>query len=124
MYNNPTGEYTYFVPITKNVSSSSINIESALKELIDIKDECEGLELDFPDGTKVFSVNLENGIAQANFSQHLIQLTNIENANNLTKAIGLTLKEFDGVQGVKLVIDGDNPLESDIINIPTFANSF
>ncbi len=124
MYNNPTGEYTYFVPITKNVSSSSINIESALKELIDIKDECEGLELDFPDGTKVFSVNLENGIAQANFSQHLIQLTNIEKANNLTKAIGLTLKEFDGVQGVKLVIDGDNPLESDIINIPTFANSF
>lgn len=124
MYNNPTGQYTYFVPITKNISPSSKNIESALEELISIKDECEGLQLSIPDGTKIFSVNMENGIAHAKFSQHLVQLNNIEDANNLTKAIALTLKEFDGVQGVRLVIDGENPLESDIINIPAFANSF
>lgn len=124
MYNNPTGQYTYFVPITKNVPANSRNIETAMKELVETKGEFQNLHFNIPEGTKVFSVNMEDGIAYVNFSGHLTELTNVEEINNLTKAIALTLKEFEGVQGVKLAIDGESALESDVITMPTFVNSY
>ena len=124
MYNNPTGAYTYFVPITKNISSNSRNIETAMKELVQCNGEVQNLEFNIPEGTKVFGVNMENGIAYVNFSEHLTQLMDVEEVNNLTKAIALTLKEFEGVQGVRLVIDGEKALESDVIALPSFVNSY
>jgi germination protein M len=124
MYNNPTGQYTYFVPVTKNVPSNSRNIETALKELVASKGEFQNLHFNIPEGTTVFGVNMEDGIAYVNFSEHLTEMTDVGEISNLTKAIALTLKEFEGVQGVKLAIDGENALESEVISVPTFANSY
>lgn len=125
MYNNPTGQYTYFVPITKNVSTNARNVETAVQELIATKGKVDNLKLNIPDGTQVYGVDVESGVAYVHFSEHLSQMTDKEELDNLTKAIGLTLKEFSGIDGVNLVIDGENSdISSETVAVPTFANTY
>ncbi|WP_213818920.1 GerMN domain-containing protein [Garciella nitratireducens] len=125
MYNHPTDQYTYFVPITKNIPASAKNVETAIQELIETKGEIADLELDIPEGTKLYGVDVESGIAYVHFSEHLLQITDKGKLSNLTKAIGLTLKEFGGIDGVNLVIDGENNnINSETVAVPTFANTY
>lgn len=125
MYNNPTGQYTYFVPITKNIPASARNVETAIQELVATKGEVSDLQLDIPEGSKVQGVDIESGVAHVRFSEHLAEMTDPGEVENLTKAIGLTLKEFGGVDGVRLSIDGqNNEMSSEAVSVPTFANTY
>ncbi|MCR1898768.1 GerMN domain-containing protein [Irregularibacter muris] len=126
LYNNPTGQYTYFVPVTKKVAANARNIESAVKELISSKGEIAELQLNIPEGTTVYGVNIESGVAYVNFSEHLSKMEDVEEMKNIAKAVGLTLKEFEGVTGVRLMVEGKaiSQLGSDPITIPTFANTY
>lgn len=123
MYDNPTGHYTYFVPVTKNVPVGGKNIESAIKELI--ASQVEDLQLGVPQGTQVFGVTVDSGIAYVNFSDHLLQMTDADQIKNFTKAVALTLKDFGGMDGVQILVDGKEiPLSGETLTMPTFVNVY
>lgn len=126
LYNNPSGNYTYFVPITKNVPANGKNMETAVKELVSSKDEVGKLQLNLPKDVSVHGVNVESGIAYVNFSEELATISEKNEISNISKAIALTLKEFEGINGVKFMIEGkeSSTLGNEPFAVPTFTNHY
>ena len=85
----------------------------------------DSLQLGVPQGTQVFGVTVDSGIAYVNFSDHLLQMTDADQIKNFTKAVALTLKDFGGMDGVQILVDGKEiPLSGETLTMPTFVNVY
>ncbi len=125
-----SGYYSYFVPLTKLVSGYTNSAEAALSTLLEGPGCDLGLRNPFPDGTKILGVEVNDGVAFANFSEEILNLTSMAEERALTKAITLTLGELESISKVRLFVDGHTVENTESIgskeylDIPVFVNFY
>ncbi|NLN49569.1 MAG: GerMN domain-containing protein [Clostridiales bacterium] len=125
-----SGYYSYYVPLTKLVSGYTNSAEAALNALLEGPGCDLGLRNPFPDGTKILGVEVNDGIAFANFSEEILNLTSMAEERALTKAITLTLGELESISKVRLFVDGhtientESIGSKEYLDIPVFVNFY
>jgi germination protein M len=119
--NNLEKDYEYFVPITIPTLAPMPNIYTALETLFDGPPKELELSSNIPEGTNFHGVDIKEGTAYIDISfDHEMSSKDNEIFDNMLKNIGLTLSEFDEVEKVELLIDGENLIST----IPAFANEY
>jgi len=128
------GMESYFVPVTmplENVAGLGVNVLDALDLLVQGPPEGSGLFSEIPRGTRVVSVDINNGIAYINLTEEILEIVdNYEMTDNVAKSFGLTVKEqYQDIAGVKLMVNGKElklgvKKEKDPVAVPTFANQY
>lgn len=118
---NADADYDYFVPVTIPTLAPSANVYSALDLLFQGPPSGTTLKSDIPTGVNFTAVEIKDGTAfvdinlpeNSSLSQDVV-------LNNIMKNIGLTLSQFEEIETVELLVDGQ------IINttIPVFANEY
>ena len=125
-----SGYFSYFVPLTKLVTGYTNSAEAALNALLEGPQSASGLRNPFPEGTKVLGVEVNNGVAYANFSEEILNLGSISEERALVKAVTLTLGEFDSIDKVRLFVNGQTIENTESIgakeylDIPVFVNFY
>lgn len=116
---NISKEYTYYIPVTKNISKDEKNINNIVKEQILIN---EGFENEKPDKFVIDNIITEADIVYISISSEL------DNEDDYfaqyMKAMCLTLGQIEDINTVKLVIENDEVEDMKILtySIPTYAN--
>lgn len=114
-------EFEYYVPVTIPTMAPVANVYSALDLLFEGPPVDMGLYSDIPRGIMLHGVEVKDGTAYVDISYDGYT-DNIEDGaiSNLLKNIGLTLSQFEEIENVELLIDGE------AINsaIPVFANEY
>ncbi len=124
------GEYEYYVPITVPTSAPSANVQTSLETLFKGAPELSGLYTDIPEGIDFQGVEVYNGVAYVDIISYDFNLLSDQKVfNNMTKNIGLTLKEFPEIEYVEILFDcktiEEAGLELEIQeSVPTFANEY
>lgn len=125
-----SGYYSYFVPLTKLVSGYTNSAEAALNALLEGPDSILGLRNPFPEETRILGVEVNNGVAFANFSEEILNITSLAEERALVKAITLTLGEFESISKVRLFVNGQTIENTESIgakeylDIPVFVNFY
>lgn len=124
VYYKSTNEekYDYYVPITIPVSSPSVSPELVVKKLFESTPEnLAGLYTDIPNGVEFKAASVENGtmILDLNLKEKNI-LENQETIDKMSKNIGLTLNQFEGIGKIKLSANGKVLQDT----VPVFANEY
>ena len=112
------------VPVTRMVFSND-DIETAILELLKGPKPNSGLSATLPNDAALISVTKNGGIVTINFTEEFINVANeIDGGRNAIKSLMLTCAQFDGVEDVKLQVNGKawEPTEATLA-IPTFVNS-
>lgn len=123
-------DYEYFVPITIPTLAPVPNIYTALEVLFDGPAQELGLSSNIPEGASFHGVDIKDGIAYVDISfDYGEPPRDSEVFSNMITNIGLTLSEFEELEKVELLIDGQSLTEigMDIYlnkSIPTFANEY
>ncbi|MDI3481539.1 MAG: germination protein [Tepidanaerobacteraceae bacterium] len=104
---NESGNFTYFVPVTRMVRKSDNMIKAALEELI--KGPCPniGLVSVVPEDTKVLEATQKESEVVVNFSKEIEGYgggVDVEQA--LVNSVVLTVSQFPGVEKVSLQVEG------------------
>ena len=111
----------YFVPVTIPTLAPVSNVYTALDLLFEGPPSDLGLKTDIPQGVNFQGVEIKEGTAfiDIKFEQGS-SLTENEVLDEMMKNIGLTLSQFEEIDTVELLLDGQ------IINttIPVFANEY
>ena len=81
------------------------------------------LEKVIPDGVKINDIRLEGDILVIDFSNEFVNIEGKENEKNLISTIVKTLTELTEVNGIKILIDGEEN-KSFLDNIITFKEVF
>lgn len=121
-------DYDYFVPVTIPTLAPVPNIYTALETLFDGPNEELGLSSNIPEGVSFHGADIKDGIAYVDISfDYGEPAQDAEVFSNMVKNIGLTLSEFEELEGVELLIDGKSLTELGMdlyLNkgIPAFAN--
>ncbi len=124
------GEYEYYVPVTVPTLAPSANVLTSLETLFDGAPELSGLYTDIPIGVEFQGVEVYNGVAYIDIITHDFELLEDQKVfNNMTKNIGLTLKEFPEIEYVEILFDGKTIEEAGLEleaqeTVPVFANEF
>ncbi len=126
-----SGQYSYFVPITKLVSGFSNSAEAAVDALLKGPDTGSSLSNPFPEGTQLLGVQVNGGTAYINFSEQILAKQGDKTAENIMiKATALTMKEFPEISKVKLFVNGKIIADTEglgadtYISIPAFVNFY
>jgi len=126
-----SGNYTYFVPVTKAVSGYKNSAEAALNALLQGPGSESGLVNPFPEQAKLLDVKVKDGVAYVNFSNEILGTeSNKTSDREIVKAVTLTLKELKQISKVKFFINGKTVdtttgLGTDeYINVPVFVNYY
>jgi len=116
-----TEEFEYFVPVTIPTMAPVANVYSALDLLFEGPPLDSGLYSDIPRGVMLHGVEVKDGTAYVDISYDGYN-EGIEDSiiSDLLKNIGLTLSQFEEIENIELLIDGE------AINsaIPVFANEY
>ena len=116
-----TEDYEYYVPVTIPTLAPVANVFSALDLLFEGPPTDSGLYSDIPGGIMLHGVEVKDGTAYVDISYDSYS-DNIEDGiiSDIIKNIGLTLSQFEEIDNVELLIDGE------VINsaIPVFANEY
>ncbi len=124
------GDYEYYVPVTVPTSAPSANVQTSLETLFKGAPELSGLYTDIPEGIDFQGVEVYNGVAYVDIISYDFNLLSDQKVfNNMTKNIGLTLKEFPEIEYVEILFDGktieEAGLELEIQeSVPAFANEY
>ncbi len=113
--------YEYYVPMTVPTLAPIANVYSALDMLFEGPPEDLGFHSEIPDDIKLYGIEVKNGTAYVDISLDTsLEETSEVNISDIIKNIGLTLSEFEEIETVELLIDGE------IINstVPVFANEY
>lgn len=114
-------DYEYFVPMTIPTLAPEANVYSALDILFKGPPEGLGLSSDMPKDTTLHGVEVKNGTAYVDISYDVYEEDTEEvSFSNLIKNIGLTLSQFEEIETVELLIDG----ETINTTVPAFANEY
>lgn len=121
-YKDKTDEdYQYFIPMTIPTLAPEANVYSALDILFQGPPEGLGLSSDMPQGTTLHGVEISNGTAYVDISYDIYEEESEQiSFSNIIKNIGLTLSQFEEIEVVELLIDG----ETINTTVPAFANEY
>ncbi|MCR2044628.1 GerMN domain-containing protein [Anaerosalibacter massiliensis] len=123
-------DYEYFVPVTVPTLAPMPNILTALEELFQGPPEGMGLNSNIHEVVELQGVEVKEGIAYVNLSFNSMEEgKQKEVMEELHKAVGLTLSQFEEIGKFELLIDGKTLEEAGINfeydeSIPTFANEY
>jgi germination protein M len=110
------------VPVTRMVYSEA-DINTAVLELT--KGPLSGaLGEVAPEGCGLIGVTVEGGLAKVNFTKEFMQIVNnVDGGRIALKALVLTCTQFDGVDSVQILVDGE-PYDPGVgtLSVPSFAN--
>ncbi|MBS4535351.1 GerMN domain-containing protein [Clostridium sp. D2Q-14] len=124
------GEYEYYVPVTETVASQSPDMKIALEELFNGAPESSGLYTDIPAGVELQGVELNDGIVTIDLSESSKEKISSQSTfDSMTKNIALTLEQFNEIEKLEILINGETLKEakmdiSPVESIPTFANEY
>ncbi len=114
-------EKEYFIPVTIPTLAPISNVYTALDMLFSGPPKDLGLRTDIPEGFKFSGVEIKDNTAfvDINLKEGASPLDD-KAMNDVMKNIGLTLGQFEEIETVELLLDGQ------IINtsIPVFANEY
>lgn len=126
-----SGAYSYFVPVTKVVSSFENSVEAALNALLEGPVDGSSLKNPFPEGTQLLDVQINAGIAYVNFSEQILANQGDKASESaMMKAVTLTLKEFPEISKAKIFVNGkiventDGVGSDNYITVPAFVNFY
>lgn len=114
-------EFEYFVPVTIPTLAPVSNVYTALDILFEGPPADSELISDIPSDVSFQGVEIKDGIAYVDINLGAESLLTKETTiDNVIKNIGLTLSEFEDINSVEVLVDGE------IINsaIPVFANEY
>lgn len=116
-----TEEYEYYIPVTIPTLAPVANVYSALDLLFEGPPADMGLYSDIPRDVMLHGVEVKDGTAYVDISYDSYNASVDDAAiSDIIKNIGLTLSQFEEIEHVELLIDGE------VINsaIPVFANEY
>ncbi len=121
-YKDKTDEnYQYFIPMTIPTLAPETNVYSALDILFQGPPEGLGLSSDMPEGTILHGVEISNGTAYVDISYDIYEEESEQiSFSDIIKNIGLTLSQFEEIEIVELLVDG----ETINTTVPAFANEY
>lgn len=113
-------EYEYYVPVTIPTLAPTANVYSALDLLFEGPPLESGLFSDLPRDITLHGVEVKDGTAYVDVSYDSYLDSTDDIFSDIIKNIGLTLGQFEEIETVELLVDGE------IINsaIPVFANEY
>ncbi len=114
-------DFEYFVPVTIPTMAPMANVYTALDLLFEGPPSDAGLSSDIPSDVDFQGVEIKEGTAYVDINLGAESLLTKETTiNEVIKNIGLTLSQFDEINSVEVLVDGE------IINsaIPVFANEY
>ncbi len=122
------GEDSFFVPVTKAVTSLKADVKSVLNALLEGAPEGTDFYSELPEGVMVNDVYIKDGIAYIEFSEEITRIPdNLSHQQSMVYEIGLTLKEIEPtISQVRLLSNGTEiNLHSDVeLNLPVFSNNY
>lgn len=114
-------DFDYFVPVTIPTLAPMANVYTALDLLFEGPPADSELTSDIPQDVNFQGVEIKEGTAYVDINLGAESLlTKDTTINNIIKNIGLTLGQFEEINTVEVLVDGE------IINsaIPAFANEY
>lgn len=113
-------EYEYFIPVTIPTLAPAANVYSALDLLFEGPPLESGLYSDMPMDIMLHGVEVKDGTAYVDISYDSFSDASEDTFSDIIKNIGLTLSQFEEIETIELLIDGE------VINatIPVFANEY
>ncbi len=123
-------EFEYFVPITIPTLAPMPNVVTALEELFDGPPEDVGLYTAIPDEVNLEGVEVKEGTAYVDLYTGSIDVLKEKYVlDGMIKNIGITLSQFEEIERVELLIDGQDLEKAGIeydydMAIPVFANEY
>lgn len=124
------GEYEYYVPVTVPTFAPVPDVMTALEELFNGAPASTGLYSDIPEGVQLQGMEIKDGIAYIDLSLESEEAVLDQRVfDMMAKNIGLTLKEFEEVEDIEILIDGKTIEEAglDVLEpegLPVFANEY
>lgn len=114
--------YDHYVPITIPVNSSDVSPEYVVKKLFEkTPEDLEGLFTDIPNGVEFKNAKLENGTMILDLDLNDEEILEKQDViDRMSKNIGLTLNQFDGIENIKLSAKGKVLQDT----VPAFANEY
>lgn len=114
-------EFEYYVPVTIPTLAPVANVYSALDLLFEGPPGDVGLFSDIPRDVMLHGVEVKDGTAYVDISYDSYSESSQDNIfSEIVKNIGLTLSQFEEIENVELLIDG----ETINATIPVFANEY
>lgn len=114
-------EFEYFVPVTIPTLAPVANVYSALDLLFEGPPQDIGLFSDIPRDVMLHGVEVKNGTAYVDISYDSYSNSFEDKTfSDIVKNIGLTLSQFEEIETIELLIDG----ETINTTIPVFANEY
>lgn len=112
-------EFDYFVPVTIPTMAPRPNVNTALELLLEGPPADTGLRTDLPENISLAAIDIREGTAFIDLDLEGDKLSQGE-INSIIKNIGLTLSEFEEIDKVEILIDGQ------VVNtsVPAFANEY
>jgi len=96
--------------VDRGVEKTESVAQAALKSLLEPLSSAEteiGYTTAIPEGTKLLSVNLKDGILTANFSQEIGRGGGSCRIQGTTSQIENTLKQFSTIKEINILVDGE-----------------
>jgi germination protein M len=123
-HSSPVGNYDYLVPVTRITSEDSASIEAAIQTMLEGPND-DSLMMDIPVGTRLLGVQMDKGITYINFSDEFKDLSQLPQSEPLVlKSIIMTVKQFPGVEEVKILTEGKEYEGVETISVSAFANEY
>lgn len=120
---NFSGNFNYFVPVTRMVAKSENHIKTALEELVKGPSDDMGLVSVLPKDTRILDVIKKDGEVVVNFSKEIEGYGGgIDVEQSVVNSVVLTVSEFPGVETVSLQVEGEAGAlpEGTVLETPIF----
>ena len=119
----PCESSSVVVPVTRMVYANA-DVNTAVLELAKGPSTQSPLESALPAGCGLIDVQVVDGVAKVNFTKEFANLVqNTDGGRLALKALVLTCTQFDGVNSVQILVDGEpyDPGQG-TLSVPSFAN--
>ncbi|MCF6092629.1 GerMN domain-containing protein [Microaerobacter geothermalis] len=109
----PSGDGTYYVPVTRLIPRSTDIVRDSLNQLIMGPKEGSNLFSGILPSTKLLSAVLDNNVAIANFDQTILSFDSGKASDDVIKSIVLTLTENTEADKVLVEVNGESTVTTD-----------
>lgn len=104
----PSGEGSLLVPVTRMVYGNA-DIDTAVLELAKGPRGSGQLENALPGGVGLIGVKVVDGVAIVNFTEEFMDIVEETDGGRMAlRALMLTCSRFEGVQGVRILVEGED----------------
>ncbi|WP_064092539.1 GerMN domain-containing protein [Rossellomorea aquimaris] len=113
-YVSQTDDKTYYVPVTKRVSSNSVDeVKAVVQELIDGPGYSSSLVSDFTGAELLDDPELKDGTVTLNFNEAVYgSLEEKMVSEHMLNSLVLSLTEQKGIKGVSILVNGEATIVS------------